>query len=97
MISLQAIIGNKADLPASARQVPAADGAALAREFGVPFVETSAATGAGVDDAFTRVAREVVARAEAAPAGAWPPAGGGAGVRLAGSGGSGRTRPACCG
>ena len=80
---LQAIVGNKADLPPSSRAVTREEGAALAREYGVPFFEASAKTGAGVDDAFTHVARAVVARADAAPGGAWPPTSAGGGGRAA--------------
>lgn len=95
----QAIVGNKADLPPAARAVSRDEGAALAREYGVPFFEASAKTGAGVDDAFTHVAREVVARAAAAPGGAWPPvSAGGGGVRLnSGGGAAARAKAACCG
>ena len=71
----------------------------MAREYGVPFFEASAKTGAGVDDAFTHVARAVVARADASPGGAWPPTSAdGGGVRLSGGGSAGaRAKAACCG
>lgn len=68
----------KADVEPHERQVPAAEGATLARVLGVPFFETSAKTGLHVREAFHALAEEVVEKHEgsvskahgASPAGA---------------------------
>ncbi|XP_061740775.1 ras-related protein Rab-26-like [Nerophis ophidion] len=52
------ILGNKADATHE-RVVKREDGERLAKEFGVPFMETSARTGLNVDLAFTAVAKEL--------------------------------------
>ena len=57
---LQAIVGNKADLPPASRAVSREEGAALAREYGVPFFETSAKSGDGVDAAFSAAGWQLV-------------------------------------
>ncbi|XP_064890946.1 ras-related protein Rab-37 isoform X3 [Columba livia] len=49
------LLGNKADV-SSERAVRTEDGASLAREYGVPFMETSAKTGMNVELAFLAVA-----------------------------------------
>jgi len=51
------LVGNKIDLPHPAVR---SDGAnAKAKEFGIPYVETSAKTRQGVDDAFYTLVREI--------------------------------------
>lgn len=52
------LLGNKAD-SAHDRAVKREEGEKLAKEFGVPFMETSAKSGLNVDLAFTAVAREL--------------------------------------
>ncbi|XP_009878401.1 PREDICTED: ras-related protein Rab-37 [Charadrius vociferus] len=56
------LLGNKADV-SSERAVRTEDGASLAREYGVPFMETSAKTGMNVELAFLAIAKEVKQRA----------------------------------
>nr|XP_021144315.1 ras-related protein Rab-37 isoform X3 [Columba livia] len=56
------LLGNKADV-SSERAVRTEDGASLAREYGVPFMETSAKTGMNVELAFLAVAKELKQRA----------------------------------
>ncbi|XP_060620724.2 ras-related protein Rab-37 isoform X6 [Anolis sagrei] len=56
------LLGNKADV-SSERVVRTEDGAALAREYGVPFMETSAKTGMNVELAFLAIAKELKQRA----------------------------------
>jgi len=93
------------------RAVPFSRGQALADEFGIPFVETSAKDGSRVPDAFLAIARDVMARLgrEAAEhqlgggGGAGAAGGGGGGIRLGGAapargagGGKAGARGACC-
>ncbi|CAH0394849.1 unnamed protein product [Bemisia tabaci] len=54
--------GNKADCAASERLVRKEDGERLAREYHVPFMETSAKTGLNVELAFMAIARDLLAR-----------------------------------
>lgn len=54
------LIGNKADLPQ--RVVDAARGQALAREYGIPFMETSAKEGTNIEEAFVALADAVRCR-----------------------------------
>ncbi|XP_028976106.1 ras-related protein Rab-37 [Esox lucius] len=56
------LLGNKADM-ANDRVIKRDDGEKLAREYSVPFMETSAKTGVNVDLAFTAVAKELKHRA----------------------------------
>ncbi|XP_063208359.1 ras-related protein Rab-37 isoform X1 [Chroicocephalus ridibundus] len=56
------LLGNKADV-SSERVVRTEDGASLAREYGVPFMETSAKTGMNVELAFLAIAKELKQRA----------------------------------
>ncbi|XP_059684208.1 ras-related protein Rab-37 [Gavia stellata] len=56
------LLGNKADM-SSERAVRTEDGALLAREYGVPFMETSAKTGMNVELAFLAIAKELKQRA----------------------------------
>uniref|UniRef100_A0A8V1AN77 small monomeric GTPase n=1 Tax=Gallus gallus TaxID=9031 RepID=A0A8V1AN77_CHICK len=60
------LLGNKADV-SSERMVRTEDGASLAREYGVPFMETSAKTGMNVELAFLAIARELKQRAVQPP------------------------------
>lgn len=57
-----ALVGNKDDCEDGARVVARSEGEALARSFGVPFFETSAKSGDGVDAAFMGVAERAVRR-----------------------------------
>lgn len=59
---LKIVVGNKCDLAAE-RVVDAARGSALAAELGVRFFETSAKTGASVDEAFQTLITDVFERA----------------------------------
>ncbi|KAI0387976.1 ras-domain-containing protein [Hypomontagnella monticulosa] len=52
------VVGNKCDLE-SEREVPRQDGEALAKQFGCPFVETSAKSRTNVDKAFFDLVREI--------------------------------------
>ncbi|XP_050524088.1 GTPase HRas [Daktulosphaira vitifoliae] len=51
------LVGNKCDLQSRAIDVKAASD--LAKQYGVPFIETSAKTRQGVDDAFYTLVREI--------------------------------------
>ncbi|XP_077986421.1 GTPase KRas-like [Glandiceps talaboti] len=51
------LVGNKCDLPT--RAVDLREAYALAKSYGIPFVETSAKTRQGVDDAFYTLVREI--------------------------------------
>ena len=52
-----AVVGNKCDLPHRAIEMRAVQ--ETARQFGIPFIETSAKTRLGVDDAFYTLVREI--------------------------------------
>uniref|UniRef100_A0A452SEF7 small monomeric GTPase n=1 Tax=Ursus americanus TaxID=9643 RepID=A0A452SEF7_URSAM len=52
------LLGNKADV-SSERVIRSEDGETLAREYGVPFMETSAKTGMNVELAFLAIAKEL--------------------------------------
>ena len=54
------LIGNKCDLPN--RTVPVDKGEALAKDFNIPFMETSAKNNVNVENAFIAIARMVKAR-----------------------------------
>ena len=51
------LVGNKCDLPT--RNVDMNNAREQARHFGIPFIETSAKTRMGVDDAFYTLVREI--------------------------------------
>ena len=51
------MVGNKADC--AVRQVTAEQGHMAAEEYGMSYMEVSAQSGAGVDDAFTAILTEV--------------------------------------
>ena len=56
-IALLAVVGNKCDLPHRALEMRSVT--ETARQFGIPFIETSAKTRLGVDDAFYTLVREI--------------------------------------
>ncbi|XP_054989527.1 ras-related protein Rab-37 isoform X5 [Sorex araneus] len=56
------LLGNKADVSGE-RVIRSEDGETLAREYGVPFMETSAKTGMNVELAFLAIAKELKYRA----------------------------------
>ncbi|XP_045848496.1 ras-related protein Rab-26 isoform X4 [Meles meles] len=60
------LLGNKVD-SAQERAVKREDGEKLAKEYGLPFMETSAKTGLNVDLAFTAIAKELKQRSMKAP------------------------------
>ncbi|XP_059752506.1 ras-related protein Rab-26 [Balaenoptera ricei] len=60
------LLGNKVD-SAQERVVKREDGEKLAKEYGLPFMETSAKTGLNVDLAFTAIAKELKQRCMKAP------------------------------
>ncbi|XP_067403596.1 ras-related protein Rab-37 isoform X2 [Emydura macquarii macquarii] len=60
------LLGNKADVSGE-RVIRTEDGESLAREYGVPFMETSAKTGMNVDLAFLAIAKELKQRAVQQP------------------------------
>ena len=83
------LVANKSDNEAE-RRVSSAEGAALAAEYEVKFLETSAKHDMNVSETFTAIAREVVARIPAEGAQQTR------GVqRLSGS--SGKKKSSCCG
>ncbi|KFW10901.1 GTPase HRas, partial [Fulmarus glacialis] len=51
------LVGNKCDLPA--RTVETRQAQDLARSYGIPYIETSAKTRQGVEDAFYTLVREI--------------------------------------
>ena len=51
------VVGNKVDLPT--RAVETRQGKLLSDSYGIPYVETSAKTRQGVDDAFYTLVREI--------------------------------------
>ncbi|XP_072224795.1 ras-related protein Rab-37-like isoform X2 [Leuresthes tenuis] len=60
------LLGNKSDMTAE-RVVKKEDGERLAKEYGVPFMETSAKTGVNVELAFLAIAKELKHRATQQP------------------------------
>ncbi|CAH6786668.1 Rab26 [Phodopus roborovskii] len=60
------LLGNKVD-STQERVVKREDGEKLAKEYGLPFMETSAKTGLNVDLAFTAIAKELKQRSTKAP------------------------------
>lgn len=51
------VVGNKCDLPM--RSVDMNQATEVAKNYGIPFIETSAKTRMGVDDAFYTLVREI--------------------------------------
>lgn len=64
---LKVLIGNKSDLDDSKRAIPYSKGKALADEYRIPFFETSAKSGAHVEQVFLSMAREVMTKLRDAP------------------------------
>lgn len=60
------LVGNKCDLAAK-RKIPTEKGQQLADEYGMPFFETSAKTNENVEEAFTKITRDIMARIGDAP------------------------------
>mmetsp|Transcript_6197 Transcript_6197/g.9681 ORF Transcript_6197/g.9681 Transcript_6197/m.9681 type:complete len:222 (-) Transcript_6197:57-722(-) len=59
------LLGNKADFEPPKRVVDASRGKALADEYGIPFMETSAKEGSNVEEAFIAIADSVRVRLQA--------------------------------
>jgi Ras-related protein Rab-8A len=59
---IKVLVGNKSDLGEAKRQVPTSRGQALADEYRIPFFETSAKSGAAVEEVFLSMARDVMTR-----------------------------------
>jgi len=57
MLLVSAVVGNKVDLPS--RMVETRQGRVKAESYGIPYIETSAKTRQGVDDAFYTLVREI--------------------------------------
>jgi len=55
-------VGNKSDLASERRQVPTEEGERWAQDEDLLFVEASAKSGANVDAAFERAARDILAK-----------------------------------
>ena len=53
------LVGNKVDLPK--RDVSTKDGNDKAKQFSIPYIETSAKTKQGVEEAFFTLVREIIA------------------------------------
>ena len=77
------LIGNKSDLHESKRVVPYARGKALADEYRIPFFETSAKSGAQVEEVFLDTTKDVLTRLREAPGDGGAGAGGVGGVPAA--------------
>jgi len=60
---VKVLIGNKCDMK-DKRAVPFSDGQAVAREFGIPFIESSAKTGENVAEVFMQISRSVLQSVE---------------------------------
>lgn len=87
------LIGNKSDIPDDKRVISTKMGQALADEFGVAFFETSAKSGALVEDSFLHISRDVKNRLEAEqPEGAAPVAS----VRVSESASKAKKKKTCC-
>ena len=54
------LVGNKLDIAASEREVPAIEGSRFAENFGVPFFEVSAKDGSNVNVAFETLVDSIV-------------------------------------
>ena len=64
---IKVLVGNKSDLDESKRAVPYSRGKALADEYRIPFFETSAKSGAQVEEVFWGMARGVMTKLRDAP------------------------------
>jgi len=56
------LVGNKSDMGKGSRAVSYGAGEQLAREYGIPFFETSAKTGSNVEEVFHCISRNVLQR-----------------------------------
>jgi len=93
------LIGNKSDM-VDKKVIDTARGKGLADEYGIRFLETSAKTGAGVEDAFITLAKDIKKRLIDSTEKPVPPEGGGPTVQLNGSGvdpSKGAAKKNCCG
>lgn len=61
------LVGNKSDVSESDRKVTTKQGEALAKEFSIKFFETSAKLNTGVDEAFKKMAEDIVERLKVNP------------------------------
>jgi Ras-related protein Rab-8A len=80
--------------------IDTARGKGLADEYGIRFLETSAKTGAGVEDAFITLAKDIKKRLIDSTEKPIPPEGGGPTVQLNGNGtdpSKGAAKKNCCG
>mmetsp|Transcript_56849 Transcript_56849/g.144116 ORF Transcript_56849/g.144116 Transcript_56849/m.144116 type:complete len:218 (-) Transcript_56849:113-766(-) len=91
------LVGSKADCDPQQRKVDATRGQALADEYGIPFLETSARSGQNVKEAFTLLADTVRRRLQSKEAGGLPsPSIGSVQLGIKDSDG-GPARERCCG
>jgi small GTP-binding protein len=58
------VVGNKTDLP---RRVDKKDGERVAKELGADYIETSARTGANIDQAFDKIVKKLMSEVMMAP------------------------------
>jgi Ras-related protein Rab-1A len=56
------LVGNKCDMPASKRAVTQEEGAELAEELGIRFIETSAKNSHNIDNAFDVLCKEILTK-----------------------------------
>jgi len=89
------LLGNKCDMT-DKKVIDFERGKALADEYGIRFLETSAKNNIGVDEAFISLAKEIKKRLidNAEPSG--PPKTGGTVDVKSNTGGPAATRPPCC-
>jgi len=94
------LIGNKSDM-VDKKVIDTARGKSLADEYNIRFLETSAKTGAGVEDAFITLAKDIKKRLIDSTEKPLPPEGGGPTVQLNGTGGDASrgagAKKNCCG
>ena len=89
------LVANKCDVPPSERAVSFEQGKQLADSIGVPFVEASAKTNVGVEEAFLSVARSIMHRLQAA-GGAGNESQAASAVKLDSGGSGGGIKSRCC-
>mmetsp|Transcript_19708 Transcript_19708/g.62484 ORF Transcript_19708/g.62484 Transcript_19708/m.62484 type:complete len:220 (-) Transcript_19708:76-735(-) len=78
------LVGNKADCDLQHLAVDPSRGQALADEYGIPFLETSAKSGQNVQEAFVAIANAVRLRLQSREGPAPPPCSSGGTIRLSG-------------